>query len=264
MSSKIAERLKASGMNGMNRSDVVKSLELYAGQIEQALPKHLSAERIIHMVADVMESNPKLKECTPSSIIGAVMQASVLGFRPSSQLGECYFVPYGKQCQFQIGYQGWLSLARRSGEVKTVYAHEVHENDLFDYELGLEPKLTHKPTMFNRGKLIAVYCVVHYSNGGSIFNVLSVEEVERRRLRNPMQKNGMSGAWATDYGAMAKGKAVNSLKAYLPLGEYLAGDEQIIELDKFNKDQSGTFIAEYAENQEAVIVEEKTTPTNEG
>jgi recombinational DNA repair protein RecT len=79
-----------------------------------------------------------------------------------------------------------------------------------------------------------------------------------------MQKNGMSGAWATDYGAMAKGKAVKSLKAYLPLGEYLAGDEQIIELDKFNKDQSGTFIAEYAENQEAVIVEETSTPTNEG
>lgn len=247
----IAERLQASGFSGMKRSDVIKSLEIYTAQIAQALPSHLKPERIIMMTVDVMERNPKLKECTPQSVLGALMQASVLGFRPSPALGECYFIPYGKECQFQIGYRGWLSLARRSGEIKTVFAECVYSNDYFKRTLGLFPSLEHEPAEDNRGTFKGVYAVVHYLSGGYNAVYLTAAEVDKLRRRNPSQKDTLTGAWATDFEDMAKAKAIKKLKAYLPLGEEAEEDERVINPTDFDQNQTGKLLPEFTENQEA-------------
>lgn len=254
----IAERLQATGFSGMKRSDVIKSLEIYTSQIAQALPKHIKPERVIMMTVDVMERNPKLKECSPQSVLGSLMQAAVLGFRPSPALGECYFIPYGKECQFQIGYRGWLSLARRSGEIKTVFAECVFANDHFKRTLGLFPSLEHEPAEDNRGAFKGVYAVVHYLSGGYNAVYLTAAEVDKLRRRNPFQKDTPTGAWATDFEEMAKAKAIKKLKAYLPLGEEAESDEQVIKPENFKDDQSGALqIPEYAENQEAEDVTDK-------
>ena len=47
-----------------------------------------------------------------------------------------------------------IDLARRSGHIQSIYAHAVHENDEFEYELGLHPKLEHKPSHGDRGAFI--------------------------------------------------------------------------------------------------------------
>ena len=47
--------------------------------------------------------------------------------------------------------KGLLDLAYRSGEVSTVMAQVVYENDEFEYSFGLEPKLVHRPALENRG-----------------------------------------------------------------------------------------------------------------
>lgn len=260
MKTSIAERLQQSGFAGMKRSDVIKSLEMYTAQIAQALPKHIKPERIISMTVDVMERNPKLKECSVPSVLGSLMQAAVLGFKPSPALGECYFIPYGKECQFQIGYRGWLSLARRSGEIKTVFAECVYANDTFKRSLGLWPTLEHDPAEGDRGAFIGVYAVVHYLSGGYNFVYLTKSEVEKLRQRNPFQKSSPTGAWLTDYDDMAKAKAIKKLKAYLPLGEEAESDEQVITPENFKQDQSGALVLpEYAENQEAQVITDPPT-----
>lgn len=261
----IADRLRQTGLQNMSRTDLTKSFELYKAQIAQALPKHLSPDRVIMMTVDVMERNPKLKECTPQSVIGAIMQASVLGFQPAPALGECYFVPYGKECQFQIGYRGWLSLARRSGEIKFVVAECVYSNDLFTRKLGLFPSLEHEPAEENRGEFRGVYAVVHYLNGGYNFVYLTKQQVEGLRRRNKFQGASPSGAWATDYDEMAKAKAIKKLKAYLPLGEEIEADEKVYTGISETAPEPVT-IPEYTENQEAQVIEEtaeETTPLNQ-
>ena len=50
-----------------------------------------------------------------------------------------------------IGYKGLIDLCYRSGEVSTVQAHTVYENDTFEYELGLDNKLRHVPASSGRG-----------------------------------------------------------------------------------------------------------------
>ena len=80
-------------------------------------------------------------------------------------LGHCYILPYKREATFIIGYKGMIDLARRSGHIQSIYAHAVHENDEFEYELGLHPKLEHKPSHGGMVRLL-VYAVAHLKTAG--------------------------------------------------------------------------------------------------
>lgn len=226
---------------GAKTSEVNELFDRYKPQIAQALPKHLTPERMIAMVTHMVTQNPAIAECTIPSVIGAMMQASILGFQPVPALGECYFVPYGKNCQFQIGYKGLVRLAQRSGELKMIDAHVVRKGDFFEYEYGLNPTMSHKPLEGNTADITHSYAVAHYKNGGYNFVVLSFNQIEKLRMRNASQKGRISGAWDTDYDKMAMAKALKQLSPYLPLSPEIvtaiASDESVIIPESFSNGQ---------------------------
>ena len=230
-------------MAGLKQTDVSTILTSLKPQIAQALPKHLTAERMCQMTTTLITQNQEIAKCSVASIVGAIMQASILGFEPVSALGQCYFVPYGGHIQFQIGYKGYLRLAQNSKEVKNLYAEVVRKGDQFEYELGLEPKLRHVPNLDGFGDITHVYAVAHLINGGYQFVVMTKNQIEALRLRSPMQKNGAKGAWATDWEAMAKGKAIKQLAKYLPLSvdvqKAIITDEAIITEKAFSNTGDG-------------------------
>ena len=67
----------------------------------------------------------------------------------------------------------------RNQGVKLIYAETVHRGDVFEYELGLEPKLVHKPldTVRNSSTLTYVYAVAKLNDGEKVFKVMSVQEI---------------------------------------------------------------------------------------
>lgn len=189
-------------------------------EIEKALPKHMDADRMARIALTTIRTNPKLLECSVPSLLGAVMQAAQLGLEPGL-IGHCYLVPFknGKtgqtDVQFIIGYKGMIDLARRSGQIENIYAHAVYSNDEFDYELGLEPKLKHKPYMKgDRGEFIGAYAVAHFKDGGYQFEFMPKEEIEKRRKRSRAANNG---PWVTDYEEMAKKTVIRHMWKYLPI-----------------------------------------------
>jgi len=256
----VAQKVKATGnLTGLKQSEIGEFLGGMKGQIANVLPKHLTPDRVIQMAATVIHRNPAIAKCSTPSLIGAVMQASILGFPPVDALGYCYFVPYGKDVQFQIGYKGLVELARRSGQIKMVYSEVVREGDDFTCEFGLEPKLIHKPKLDSSKAMTHVYAVAHFTDGGHNFIVLSKSDVERLRVRNASQKGAPSGAWATDYDAMAKGKALKQLSKYLPLNidiqTVVATDEAIIKPENF---EGGTVKVEDISYEEIEQVDQET------
>lgn len=240
-----------SPLKGLKSNGIAELLDKYKERIAQILPKHLTAERMIQIATTVVAQNPSLMECTASSLIGAVLQSSILGFKPVPILGYCYFVPYNrnagtkdnpnwvKEIQFQIGYRGYIDLARRSGEIQSVQAEVVRQGDTFHYELGLNPVLRHIPNDKQRGEITHAYAVVKYKDGGYNFNVITASEIEDLRRRSPMQGAEPKGAWRTDYEAMAKAKAIKQLAKYLPLSidvaEAIATDERTINFENIRK-----------------------------
>jgi recombination protein RecT len=202
------------------RSLIEKSRE----QIAVALPRHLSAERMIRVFNTAIQKTPALLDCEPRSLIGALIQASQLGLEPDGVLGHAYLVPFNnrktnrKECQFIPGYRGLIELARRSGQISTIYAHVVHAKDEFSYEFGLDPKLNHKPASGDAGPMVAVYAVAKLRDGGVQFEVMTKREVDEIRKRS---KSSGDGPWVTDYESMAKKTVFRRICKILPVSPEL-------------------------------------------
>jgi recombination protein RecT len=195
-------------------------IERQKAQIARALPKHMDADRLARIALTEIRRNPKLMECSPESLLGAVMLSAQLGLEPGP-LGHCYLVPYRNtklgttEVQFIPGYKGLIDLAYRSGRLDSIEAREVCERDEFEFEYGLTPKLYHKPCMDgDRGKPIAFYGVAHLKGGGYYFLVISLSDIDDHRRRSKSPDNG---PWKTDYMAMARKTVIRAMAPYLPL-----------------------------------------------
>lgn len=188
-------------------------------QIEKALPSVITPERFTRIALTAYSRNEKLQECTAESFLGSMMQAAQLGVEPNTPLGQAYLIPYRNrgvmEVQFQLGYRGMIDLAYRSGEVQNIQAHEVYENDTFEYELGLEPKLRHVPALKDRGDVILYYAVFKLTNGGVGFEVMSKEDVEA--FAKKKSKTYGTGPWQSDFDAMAKKTLIKRLLKFAPL-----------------------------------------------
>jgi recombination protein RecT len=118
-------------------------LKSYLPEIQRALPKHLSGDRMARIVLTAFRRSPKLAECDPRSVFACVIQASQLGLEPD-MLGRSYLIPYGKECTFVPGWKGLVDLVNRAGQA-TVWTGAVFEGDKFEYQLGDAPFVKHQP-----------------------------------------------------------------------------------------------------------------------
>ena len=196
--------------------DYIKKMQ---GEIAKALPSVLTPERFTRITLSALSTNAKLAETTPQSFLGAMMTAAQLGLEPNTPLGQAYLIPYRNhgvlECQFQLGYKGLIDLAYRSGEVSTIQANVVYENDEFEYELGLEPKLRHVPAKSDRGDPVFFYAVFRTKDGGYGFDVMSVDDV--RAHAKKYSKAFGNGPWQTNFEEMAKKTVLKRVLKYAPL-----------------------------------------------
>lgn len=192
-----------------------------SGEIAKALPQVMTPERFTRIALSAVSNTPKLGSCTPQSFLGAMMNAAQLGLEPNTPLGQAYLIPFENrkkgitECQFQIGYKGLIDLAYRSGEVKMIDAQTVYENDEFEYELGIDPVLKHKPARTNRGNPIYFYATFKLTNGGQGFQVMSIEDVQEHAKKYSKTYN--NGPWQTNFEEMAKKTVLKKLLKYAPL-----------------------------------------------
>lgn len=196
-------------------------LENNKKNIEAALPRHLTPDRMLKIAMTEARNNPALLDCTQSSFIGAIIQCSQLGLEPGSILGHAYLVPFNnkkagtKEVQFIIGYRGMIDLAGRSQRCSNVIARAVYAMDEFDYEFGLNERLVHKPVSDKANTVLThVYAIITMKDGGKIFDVMNYGEIIDARSRS---KSADYGPWSTDFEAMAKKSIVRRLFKYAPV-----------------------------------------------
>lgn len=185
-------------------------------QIRMALPENIQSERFQRVALTAFSGNPKLQKADPVSFIAAMMQSAQLGLEPNTPLGQAYLIPYGNQIQFQIGYKGLIDLALRSGKYKSIYAHEVRENDEFSIAYGIEETIKHVPNMVgDRGEVTGYYAVYKLENGGyGMFYMTKKEVMEHARK---FSKTFNNGPWKTDFDAMAKKTVLKQVLKYAPM-----------------------------------------------
>lgn len=151
----------------------------YMKQINNYFEDEKTALRFLSSVMADVQRTPALIECEPHTLVNSYITMAQLQLMPSGVSGEAYVLPYknkGKmEAQFQLGYQGLITLFYRAG-VQDIKAEIVHENDEFDYVNG---EVTHRPKIFggDRGEAIGAYVIVTLQTGGKVAKVMSKEEI---------------------------------------------------------------------------------------
>lgn len=189
-------------------------------QLRTALPSHFPAERMARLALTAFRTNRGLQNCTPSSIMAAVMSAAQLGLEPHVQ-GQCYLVPHGNECTLIVGYQGLLDLIRRSGQVKSLAARIVYASDEFSVSFHQTPPFTHNPNLRrpDNDPIVGVYCHAILTSDEHVFEWMTTADVNAIRNRS---RSGKSGPWATDWSEMARKTCLKRAAKYLPKSVQLA------------------------------------------
>ena len=261
---KIQNQVSTTTNNTKTMQQYIQSMQT---EIKKALPSVITPERFTRMVLSALSVNPKLAACTPKSFLGAMMSAAQLGLEPNTPLGQAYLIPFKNhgtdEVQFQIGYKGLIDLAYRSGEVELVQSHIVYENDTFECEYGLEPKLVHKPADKDRGEPIKVYAMFKTKSGGYGFEVMSMDDVRRHAEKySQAYKTGFS-PWKSNFEEMAKKTCLKKVLKYAPLkSDFVRGlvqDETIkseISEDMYTVNNEVVYEAEYTVSEDTGEVSE--------
>jgi recombination protein RecT len=187
-------------------------------QFKAALPAHVSVEKFVRVTLTAVQTNPQLLEADRRTLFAAATKAAQMGLLPDGREGA--IVTFKNQAQWMPMVAGIMKLVRNSGEISTWSVQAVYENDTFEFALGDDEHITHKPTLAIRGKLIAVYSIVTMKDGEKSREVMSVEDVNAIRARS---RSGGSGPWQTDFAEMAKKTVVRRHSKRLPLSTDIDG-----------------------------------------
>lgn len=215
--------------------------------IMAALPSHMKPERLARIVMTTVQKNPKLLECTQESFLGCVLSCAALGLEPDGLMGQAYLVPFWDSrnrkliCTLIPGYKGLVKLARQSGEVSIIDAHEVRIGDEFVYRYGSDPMLRHRPAEcpivevaiekdkppvqapdpnWRPGQITHFYAIAKLRDGSPQFVVMPRWEVDE--IRDGSQgyqaaiEKGFDSPWITDYAPMGCKTAIRKLSKLIP------------------------------------------------
>lgn len=206
-------------------------------EILATLPAHVNPERFERNMINALMQNTALLDHDVRLVRREISKIAALGLYMDPDLGEAYIiVAYnGKtkrlEPQARIGYRGFIKLARQSGEIRQVYAHEVCANDEFRIEFGYPKRVVHRPCLDERGVVIGYYAVAVYrglDGESESFDAewMRLEEVHKIRDRSDAWKAHKAGKikstpWQTDEGEMAKKTTIRRLTKRLPLSPEL-------------------------------------------
>ena len=198
------------------RDDVKKKFEEMLGK---------RASSFIASVLQIASSNDLLKNADPYSIMQSAAVAATLDLPLNNSLGFAYIVPYNvrqkdgsskQMAQFQIGYKGFIQLAQRSGQFKTIGSAPIYEGQLIE-----QNPLTGFVFDFTKKKSdVVIGYAAYFSliNGFEKTLYMTVEELNKHGKRYSKTYDKSFSVWKNDFEAMANKTVVKLLLAkYAPL-----------------------------------------------
>lgn len=185
----------------------LKSLVSSAGiktRFNEVLGK--KAPAFISSLISIANNNDLLNKAEPTTVITAGIMAATLDLPINQNLGFAYIVPFynGKkkvyEAQFQMGYKGYVQLAMRTGQYKTINASEIYEG-----EIKSRNRLTGEFELGERTSDTVVGYIAYFKlvNGFEKYLYMSKEEVEAHAKKYSQTYKKGYGLWSTDFDSMA-------------------------------------------------------------
>lgn len=215
MTQEVAQRSPAQQLVANIRSEDFKQ------QVGLALPEGMPASRFVRAAVTALLENPEITEAEPNSLYQAVLRSAQDGLLPDGR--EAALVLYKKKgeqrkrAQYLPMIGGYRKVAAEHGWA--LRTEVVREGDTFDYELGLEPRLTHRraPLGDKPGDLVGAYAVgKHLATGATELEVMTGAEIAKVRATSRAKD---AGPWVDWPERMWEKTVGRRLFKKLPLGD---------------------------------------------
>lgn len=231
----------------------------------------------VNNLTALVANNKSLQECEPLTTMYAAIKATALDLPLDQNLGFAYVIPYrnnkeGKtEAQFQMGYKGYIQLAMRSGQFRTINVRDVREGEIIDEDfVSGELKFAKLPAdKRHNAPIVGFVAYFELTNGFRKMSYWSVEELKAHGLRYSQtyaSKNAYTrdnSKWATDFEAMASKTVLKLLLAkYAPLSVEM---QNAVKIDQaVIRDAQGTpDYVDAVEDQAAEVVTEEVKTKSE-
>jgi recombination protein RecT len=217
MAAAARERSKA-----LTERDHIRNVEVSLKQMRErliaALPRHITVQQFIATVLTACAEEPKLLSCDRHSLFLGCLKCARDGLLPDRQ--EAAIVPFwDKKRRVELAVympmvQGLLKKVRNSGELGSFSANAIYENDEFEYELGDNERIVHKPVFRGkRGPLVGAYAIAKTKDGVPYRRVLNEEDIAKIKAFSKAENGPWNGPFESE---MWVKSAIRRLSKILP------------------------------------------------
>lgn len=245
----------APAMKDLVNMPIEQAISALGTQFANALPAHIPMERFRRVVMTAISSNPDLAKADRRSLFNSAVKAAQDGLLPDGREGA--LVIYNTKVK-DNGQEHWIKMVqwmpmiagirkkvRNSGEILTWDTHVVYANDKFDYQLGLDPNLYHKPLLQgDRGNAIAAYSVAKLKSGEQSFEVMTADEIMgvwSKASKNKTKDGQPSGPWKDWQSEMFRKTVARRHSKVLPmstdLDDLIRRDDALYDFDGASDDK---------------------------
>lgn len=259
-------QLPATGVKGLSQflnSDSIK------GRFTEILGQ--KGVGFISSVLSVVSSNQSLANADQNSIYTAALMAASLDLPINQNLGLAYIVPYNarqsdgtfkQMAQFQLGYKGFLQLAQRSGQFKTINSTDVRQGEIVSWN-RMSGEITFDWIQDSKERLskpvVGYLSYFKLLNGFENSLYMTVEEIDAhaKKYSQTYKKFG-TGLWKDEFDGMAK-KTVTKLNLSknaplsIEMQKAVTSDQAVIKNDSFVTGETVDVETQYVDNEEVAI-----------
>lgn len=189
-----------------------------AGELDM-LPANVSFEAFRNAAVVAITDNPSILSCSQESVFKSIRKLAAAGLVPDGR--EAAIVPYKGQATAMPMVYGLLKVARNSGEISSIWAEVVREDEEFRISMtNGERTFEHLYDPMGRkpGRIKGAYAVAKLKDGTVEVETMGYDDIEKRRRASANQKgDGPTGIWQQWYDEMAKKTVIRALVKRLPM-----------------------------------------------
>lgn len=191
-------------------------------RLKKLLTSPAMLDRFIGIMTGAMKSTPRLADCTPASVVGALLRCASLRLEPNTPAGQCFLIPRQNkagvwEASWELGYKGIIDLAYRAG-IKVIKAKAIFEFDTFDIDYGRSKGMViHKPYLLgDRGKVIGYWAEWCDADGNGDVLYISVDEIKNHAQKYSKSYKSEYSPWNTAFDQMALKTVVKQVLKFAP------------------------------------------------
>lgn len=175
----------------LNKENVKKRFEEILGK---------KAPGFMSSIISATKANPRLRAANPNSILSSAVIAATLDLPINQNLGFAHIVPYSGEAQFQMGWKGFVQLAIRTNQYRSMNAAPVYEGELKSYN-RITGEIEFDLTAKKSDKVIGYVAFFKLINGFEKYFYMTIDEVRAHGRR--YSKSFDTGNWKTNFEPMA-------------------------------------------------------------